>query len=191
MQIFIALLAILLTGCSMGSQSAPSIALKEGRLFQEDTVGYELSLPDVISESGSWTESGNSSSGPFFGSKLDTSIDPPFGRRAVGIKVHHLESSCSPSLTGASQTEPLTAANGKAGWGKVDLFDDLNFESGDGAYGPLRDVVCRNMPGSGLAAVYALCSEKDGKTVVICISQMTDNPEQAKEIFETFRWTRY
>jgi hypothetical protein len=41
-----------------------------------------------------------------------------------------------------------------------------------------------------LAAVYALCSEKDGKTVVICISQMTDNREQAKEIFETFRWTQ-
>jgi hypothetical protein len=37
-------------------------------------------------------------------------------------------------------------------------------------------------------AAYALCSEKDGKTVVICISQMQDDPKLAQEIFETFRW---
>lgn len=37
--------------------------------------------------------------------------------------------------------------------------------------------------------MYGFCSEKDGKTVVICISQMTDDPDLAKQIFETFRWT--
>lgn len=42
--------------------------------------------------------------------------------------------------------------------------------------------------GSGVA--YSLCSEKDGKTVVICISQMTDNPQLAEDIFKTFRWTK-
>jgi|GEM_PF-4892855 len=38
-------------------------------------------------------------------------------------------------------------------------------------------------------AAYALCSEKDGKRVVICIQQMTDNPALAEEIFSTFKWT--
>jgi hypothetical protein len=38
-------------------------------------------------------------------------------------------------------------------------------------------------------SAYALCSGKDGKTVVICISQVTDNPDLARRIFETFRWT--
>jgi hypothetical protein len=48
--------------------------------------------------------------------------------------------------------------------------------------------ICR--PGSGNGSAYALCSEKDGKTVLICISQVTDNPDLAKQIFETFRWLR-
>jgi len=38
-------------------------------------------------------------------------------------------------------------------------------------------------------SAYALCSEKDGKRVVVCIQQMTDNPKLAEEIFSTFRWT--
>ncbi len=41
----------------------------------------------------------------------------------------------------------------------------------------------------GLYSAYALCSEKDGKTVVICVSQVTDDPDLARSIFETFRWT--
>lgn len=35
---------------------------------------------------------------------------------------------------------------------------------------------------------YVLCSEKGEKTVLICISQMTDNPQLAEEIFSTFKW---
>ncbi len=41
----------------------------------------------------------------------------------------------------------------------------------------------------GLYSAYALCSEKDGKTVVICLSQVIDDPKMAEEIFNTFRWT--
>ncbi len=36
---------------------------------------------------------------------------------------------------------------------------------------------------------YALCSEHNGKTVVICLSQATDDSKIAEEIFSTFRWT--
>ena len=36
---------------------------------------------------------------------------------------------------------------------------------------------------------YAFCSEHAGKQVTICISQQTDNPKLANEIFDSFKWT--
>ena len=101
-------------------------------------------------------------------------------------------SSCSPSITGASRTSPLETTSGKTNWGRVDAYDTP--ESLD-----REPVLCSPPKVSWLidaegnakleSSAYALCSEKDGKTVVICIGQMTDNPEMAKQIFETFRWT--
>lgn len=38
-------------------------------------------------------------------------------------------------------------------------------------------------------SAYAFCAEKDGKAVAICIQQMTDDEDMAREIFESFRWT--
>jgi hypothetical protein len=38
------------------------------------------------------------------------------------------------------------------------------------------------------SSTYALCSEKDGKMVGICLYQQTDNPQLAEDIFSTFRW---
>ncbi len=102
------------------------------------------------------------------------------GMRA--IELHELHSPCSPSLTGASQTEPLIISNGKAGWGRADIWELSKQE------GYMFDT--SNMKCGAAPHAYAFCSENDGKTVVICISQMTDNREQAKEIFETFRWTK-
>jgi hypothetical protein len=123
----------------------------------------------------------------------DRPPDKPIFMTGMSIERQPSGTPCSPSLTGTSQTEPLASANGKAEWGKVVLLN---------AYDAYIDAICRPstagctqreiFEGSckTTGGAYALCSEKDGKTVVICISQMTDNPKQAKEIFETFRWTR-
>jgi hypothetical protein len=100
-----------------------------------------------------------------------------------------LSSPCSPSLTGASQTEQLKTANGKAEWGRVNYRDGYGSEGWTYPYDP-KNILCKIQGTPPPAQVYALCSEKDDKTVVICISQMKDNPQQAKEIFETFRWTK-
>ena len=108
------------------------------------------------------------------------------------IQIHKPSSiSCSPSITGASRTSPLETTPGKTNWGRVDAYDTP--ESLD-----REPVLCSPPKVSWLidaegnakleSSAYALCSEKDGKTVVICIGQMTDNPEMAKQIFETFRW---
>lgn len=100
-----------------------------------------------------------------------------------------LSSQCSPSLTGTSQIESLASANAKATWGRVNYEDGYGGEGWQYPY-DIKEVVCKIEGTPPPTSAYALCSEKDGKTVVICISQMTDNPEQAKQIFETFRWTK-
>jgi hypothetical protein len=121
-------------------------------------------------------------------SVISSPIDTPREER-YSVQPYHISSPCSPSLTGASQTEELTTANGKAEWGRVNYRDGYGGEGWTYPYDP-KNILCKIQGTPPPAQVYALCSEKDDKTVVICISQMTDNPEQAKEIFETFRWTK-
>jgi len=100
---------------------------------------------------------------------------------------------CSSTLTGASQTTSIPNTNGTTGWGRVDYFDTMGYLfEGTAA----NDVLCRPPAfvfdeyeqKTGSAQAYAFCSEKDGKTVLICISQVTDNPELAEQIFSTFQW---
>ena len=64
-------------------------------------------------------------------------------------------------------------------WGKVDFFDMY----GNDHEGPAPD--CRPFVNG---SAYVMCSEKNGKQVIICVSQATDNPEMAKQIFESFKW---
>lgn len=79
-------------------------------------------------------------------------------------------------------------------WGKVDYWDTGVNEGVD----TIPSTLCSPprlwseewyIREPGQFAAYALCSEKDGKRVVVCVQQMTDNPELAEEIFSTFRWT--
>ena len=74
----------------------------------------------------------------------------------------------------------------KIEWGRVDFWDGNEKEGWDSA-GSER-IICK-VEGTPLPkAVYAFCSEKEKKTIVICINQMTDNPALAQQIFESFRW---
>jgi hypothetical protein len=103
--------------------------------------------------------------------------------------------SCSPSLIGTADLEEFSGTNGKVVWGRIgvtNVYDDYD----DAVCAPPiaypstseeKDAAWKGEFRTERAA-YALCSEKDGKTVVICISQMRDDPALAKEIFETFRW---
>ena len=120
------------------------------------------------------------------GSVALTTYDTSLEQRIDSDYSIHLYSSlpfpCSPELTGASKTTKLTTANGMAEWGRVNIFD-----SGGMDFPPDFKDLCRP-PVNGSA--YVLCSEKEEKTVVICISQMKDDPVLAKQIFETFEWTK-
>lgn len=106
-------------------------------------------------------------------------LDQPHEYR---IEFFSTSMNCSPSLTGASQMQALSNANGQVQWGKVDLSDLMGQEG----YMPSYDT--DNVKCGTTANAYALCAERDGRTVVICINQVADNPAFAEETFETFRW---
>ena len=106
------------------------------------------------------------------------------------VQPFHLTANCSPESTGASQTAQLLNANSKIEWGKVDFFDLYTSGSGENSWVDYDKEWPACADSSNATSRYALCSEKDGKTVVICISQMSDNPKLAEDIFKTFRWTK-
>jgi hypothetical protein len=89
---------------------------------------------------------------------------------------------CTPYFLGILESKNLMEDLEQAVWGKVDFFEKIY----TGDFPPDFADLCRP-PVNGTA--YVLCSEKDTKTVVICVSQGKDNPDLAKQIFETFRWT--
>lgn len=128
------------------------------------------------------------------------------------IGVH--DTSFSPcSNMGVSEPKVLVLGNGdNAVWGRVDARDILPDEVGDT---PLPNPLCMPpLPQSlrdrlylpcteeencenkqrqyeidrGMYSAYVMCSEKEEKSVLICISQIKDNEPLAKQIFETFQW---
>ncbi|MFA6039392.1 MAG: hypothetical protein WCV62_05590 [Candidatus Peribacteraceae bacterium] len=93
---------------------------------------------------------------------------------------------CSDALRDAA-TEKRDFNGMQAFFGKVQTQTDSfirNSMSPDIEY-PL---VCMPINNSTNIA-YAFCTEKEGKQAVICLTQVTDNPQLAEEIFKTFRWT--
>ncbi len=110
----------------------------------------------------------------------------------VLLEIYNLPSECSSSITGISKPEKFVGIAGKTEWGRVDAWD-IPMEQ------PYPNALCQpleiayqlqdNAPSIPLHAAYAFCSEYKGKTVVLCVSQMTDNPKMAEEIFKTFKWT--
>jgi len=105
--------------------------------------------------------------------------------------------SCSPEVTGVSTSESLAGTNGNTTWGRVDAFDRPMADFPPGTQPLCRPPILEwnydEAKGGVLRlsndAAYVLCSGRNGKTVLICISQVTDNPALAEQIFMTFRWT--
>lgn len=107
------------------------------------------------------------------------------------IEFFAMQKSCSPSLTGTSQLVPLTRANGEAMWGRVKRASPFTHPQ-PSCQPPLLNAHENGNPLDGTAkygSAYLLCSEKNGKSVMICLTQTSDTPQLAEEIFSTFRWT--
>lgn len=101
----------------------------------------------------------------------------------IQMSVHALNIACSPSLTGVSKP---TNIGEESEWGKVDAWE---IAKRGGRPFNFTTVLCQEGAPKPTSQ-YAFCSEKNGKTVVICLSQMTDDPKMAEEIFNTFRWVK-
>lgn len=178
---------MMLCGCALES---PQSISDRFTIHRDSAFGYLISAPhdfDMYGWDGRVTVTGKTSEHALWNGKKN-SLDE------VTVDVFNLSSSCSPDVTGltSESVSPLPNTGGKTLWGK---------EPRPSPYG-YSDALCRTMvttltkteywqnTGIERSAAYVLCSEKDGKTVVICITQMTDNPAIAKQIFETFRWTK-
>ncbi len=93
--------------------------------------------------------------------------------------------------------QPSQNTNGITIWGRVDAYDSYqpSFPEEETPFCRPPILEWDGDMETGIErisnyAAYALCSEKDGKRVLICISQMTDNLQLAEGIFRTFRWTK-
>jgi len=151
--------------------------------YMDENYGYEI-IADFNTPKGDWssrTTAAGKTVHSLWNGNLNNGLD-------VFADIYHPNSSCSPRLTGTSQTTEIPNTNGKTYWGRMDVWDNTD---GEGVEFPSywKEVICPyNEPSSGIQT-YALCSEKNNRTVVICMTQQTDNPSLAKQIFETFRWT--
>jgi len=195
----------ILTGCSLSNQSVlredvcfNTVQLKDGKWqpqycpTEEATRTYRTDA-SAIDIPGYLFQFHNTNNVTFDSNPTN---DPPT-ESDFTITIHQQPSqfSCSPAITGASQTQVMEGTNGDTSWGKVDAFDRLPYDFAPGTQPLCRPPVLEwsffgEMEYKRISddAAYALCSEKDGKRVLICISQMTDNPQLAEEIFRTFRW---
>jgi hypothetical protein len=173
-----------LTGCGATSPiSKDSSSLYK---YTNSTVGYSIELPEqslVVWNGKQPTDSKNTGFGTY------PMLSTP-GKDDYKIKIRTSNLSCTPELHGIFDTPLNTLTNGdnKINWGKVNFFEKFGHMGERVDYEP-EWPVCPEQIDATESHIYALCSEKDGKTIVICISQMTDNPGLAKQIFETFRWT--
>jgi hypothetical protein len=173
---------MMLTGCSISGQSSQEVSAvhsSSGLITHCDQFEYCYGVPKLL----------NNALGEEDVIVYSTNAEVTPSENRYRIQPYHRQNvPCFPSLTGASDTKPLVAGNGKSTWGRVNYRDGYGGEGWQYPYDP-KNIVCKIEGTPPPASVYALCSEKDGKTVVICISQMTDNPQLAEEIFKTFRWT--
>lgn len=170
----------LLAGCNQSSR----LAVNDSRENKDISGSYlyeaENFLITIPSDYADEHKTGNSI---FFGYAEDSKTGDSM------IAIESLSSVCSPQLDSISEPHQL---DNFTSWGKVDpvgpfvlpppicqppiLNEHENpdpLETGSREYG----------------AAYALCSEKNGKTVIVCVTQVKDNSEIAQKIFESFRWT--
>lgn len=186
MQILIIIFALLVTACQIPGKEVNTSSEDMNKIrYQNEVLDYEILFPSIITDSGSWLDSVTNDSGPFFGSKVDRSIDSLINQRDINIRIYNNIANCPPMLIGIS----LPALEEQRGdgyrmWGDVDQKDDGSYPAPNCR---VKSVYPEKNPQEHMTA-HAFCSQKNGKTVLICISQITDNPGLAEEIFRTFRW---
>ena len=181
MKIYLFLSIVLLAGCNSINQPNGAIS-SDSYQYSNTKFGYDITIPKTATGKNT-PEDSYAGFGTYSRLKNDPRPEDLQIKILAGNELPK-NSPCSPSLTGATETTPLLHANGKAEWGRAN-WKELQKQEG---YIPPFNT--ENIKCGGGTNDYAFCSQKDGKTVVICIKQQRDNPELAKQIFDSFKWTK-
>lgn len=101
------------------------------------------------------------------------------------LEISELSIPCTPDLTAIipGQEKAVGNVGDNTFWGIADTSEIRRKYD----YFPLPNA-CSNLSKSAGGGGYALCSQKGERTALICLSQMTDDPALAEQIFSTFRW---
>ena len=170
----------ILVGCAKSNQSiVTDTNSMPSESYQYVTQTYSVIIPS------DFANKQKQASSAFFGYALTSKTGD------VLVSVHDSAPSCAPVAIGIGFPEDMQVPGAENTiFGRMDSREiywtmDFPIEFTD---------ICGPQTGE---AIYAFCSEKvgdpasaaDDKRVLICISQQTDDPKMAEEIFKTFRWT--
>ncbi len=165
---------------SFHSSTIQASSSDSGSIQCDNTSGYCIDFRDFMNER-KWTNDWTGLSGAPTAHTLSNGLNP---ENAGYVRVDIYHSSTSPYCQNLGVSDPMVSSSASAAvimYGRVDFWE---ITKGDF---DLKDrPTC--FPAGGTS--YALCSEHAGKQVLICISQVTDNPALAKQIFDSFRWTK-
>jgi hypothetical protein len=173
MRAYFILLALCISGCQMSLKPiSNNTELNELSIWNDFSIQVDRPFKEKI------TRDDGSLAFTTYSTKSTNRLPHDYSIYLFSNKV----SNCSKETIGISKIKYKEEDN--VIWGRVDAWDGQGIEGWEPSM-DLSKVVCK----PSATVTFALCAEKNGKTVVVCINQMTDNPDQAKQIFETFRWT--
>lgn len=158
----------------------------------DKTWGYCMSFGSYMNNK-DWTDNWTDGWGLPTNHSLSNGFDPE-DDKYVGVDISTRLLNCNTDTLGARDIHERVLSGVKVKWVKMEennMYDSF-YDAVCYRYHPkcTPHEVAYDTCNDG-AATYALCSEKkNSMTVFICMNQLTDNPEMAKQIFESFRWTR-
>lgn len=179
----------LIGGCGMPPHK--NMEVSEKFYKYKSTLGFDMEVPKDFS----YSQNAPSNLYYYFGYAQNNEFD------LSTIEVYPSFSACSTFALGVSDLKESELDRMKVWTGLVDAYDvGILYDYAGGEEPPCVPPALKfakkapddygdSMTRIDNSAAYALCSEKDGKRVVVCVQQMTDNPELAEEIFSTFQWT--
>lgn len=173
-RIIFCLTGFLVVGCTLDNRI-------ETDALCDSQFGYCVALTTTMMQRG-WTDNWTGVSGQPTAHTVSNGL-PPDDADYVRMDIYHTSPSPHCGNTGVLHpTLTIETNSERTFWGKVDEVYS------DGDLSP--NCYTRSIYGQAgpYSASYVLCSEKDGKTVFICMMQVQDNLALAEQIFSTFRW---
>jgi len=166
----ICIIGILLTGCFNHNQRHTTTLIKDGwGVYFNEEFQYEIGVPPTIYIANKKR----------VGERIVFGNIHPFNNKGHEFDLDIYGGTANNCQSIGVRLGRYNMENGQLNvTGKVDY--PLDYSS--------TPIVPDCRPYRPSTASYILCSEKDGKQAVICVTQVTDNPNLAEEIFSTFRW---